>query len=1264
MKSWSLSVILSVILFSQTSFAQLCSILKDVRIGEEHTLALDESDNLWVCGSGGDAMGLGDNASGILSLQHVLAGDMNTTSGYVENVRSFDAGWYHSLFATYDGKCFSVGNNTCGQLGNGTEDSCSVPIRVHGINNQGFLMNIVAVSAGRSGEHSIVLNDTGYPISFGYNYYGQCGDGGNTDLYHPVLVLDSNANTTGRYLGDEAFIVDIETGVHHSLALQRFSDGGIVYEWGDGVYNIPQKVHGPNGVGFLRNIVDIASCSYSLAVDSNGNVWYWNTGQNPTRIAGGQMGTTYLENIKKVAAGGDGYWAPILCAALDDNGNVWEWSGQYGLPVKIIDGEQNTSTGYLEDVIALDVGFYDQRIAIDAYGRGFGWGSNSGGALGIGNYNAPSEPTEMLCAEISPSIEFELSYEIEGLEPNCARPFIGLGIDDNYLVYSITYANPVTNPSDPNYAGTIFDVNIINELPLEVDYYSSDPCGVYEPDTRRVVWHIGALSPGEEGVLELKVKVNEYAKPCGEFTDFAHLTAEGYYTYSDVNVPVCPYGGEIIYVNDNPDSNGHNNGTSWFDAYDDLQIALAQARSGCAAETAIWIAGGTYKPVKATSVANYQNETFELVEGVALIGGFAGDETSPDQRDFSDAGSETIFDGKIGTEPSQAVNNVVTVQDVSNGLVDGVTIKNAGQYGVRIYNATIGIENCRFKSNRSYGIYADSWSYPYIHNCLFINNTSYSVYASTSEPVISYCIFDGNDATSHGLYLSNGSTSEITISDFLNHTSSAIYGGNAVVTISDCNLSQNSTAIQGSSATFNISNCDLFDNSTAVNNSYSTLNAENCNMYSNDTALSGSSASTFNLEDCRIYQNNNYGVEISGSTLNCQKTIFENNTQNGIRLTSYSNLDIENSVVRGSGVHGIYLSYGSSVEIINNWIHKNGQSSSAAGIYMESQIGTPLIRNNSICSNSSYGIERASGADPNIMNCIIVGNDTNDIYRPSGTFGKVKYCLLQRSYTGTGNITGDPCFANYSSNENDFHISQNSKCRNAGNPTGSYGSKEKDIDGETRVKNGRIDIGADEQYISEADFDSSGIVNWVDYRYLAGNWRFSQSNYSLDDDNDIDGRDLALFCEDWLWENGNNGDGWMLWTNATAGMQLMRLSSSLLSVESVSEIADTVNESSSLMLTTAAESKVKQPAKLAAKSKKFYNIKPNHTITNRQHELKSLKAERMGRLKDAQPEQSVGGVNALLNWLDNIWQNDEDVRNSMSESEYLEFRSAIEDSAN
>ncbi|HBR19662.1 MAG: hypothetical protein A2Y13_01780 [Planctomycetes bacterium GWC2_45_44] len=1255
MKSRIFSVILSVFLFTQISFAQLCSVLKDAHIGEEHTLAIDENNNLWACGGGGYARGLGVVSGNILSLQRVLDGDVNTASGYLENVVSFDAGWEHSLVATSDGFCWSFGHDSYGKLGNGSNESdSSVPVKVHGLNDDpNGIRHIVKVSAGRSGQHSLVIDSNGYPLAWGRNDSSQCAsEDTNSSVQFPHLVVDSCDQTVGVYLGDEAFIVDVEAGVSHSLAL---SDEGFVYEWGDSIYAFPHKVRGENGTGFLSNIIDIATCGCSLAVDSNHNVWYWYTGGNPTKVTDGDMQTQsgYLENIVKVAAGYG------FCAAIDANGNAWEWNAGSGSPKKITNGQQISSSGYLEDIIALDVGYYDQRIAIDSYGRGWGWGSNRGGALGIGDDSTPTEPAEMLCAEISPSVELSLSYEIQGSEPNCAQPFIGYGVENNYLVFEIYYANPITDANDPNYVGTISDVNIINELPLETTYYSSDPCGMYNSTSRTVTWHIGDLSPGEDGILTLTVKVNEYAKPCGEIINFCQLTADSYYAYDDVNVPVCPYGGEIIFVND--DANGFDNGTDWQNAYTDLQNALSQARSNCTEITAIWIAGGTYKPVETTGT-NYQYETFELVDSVALMGHFAGDESSSDQRNFADANNETILNGRIGTNYYDAVYYVLKAENITAGLVDGFTIKNAYQYGMFMDNAAIGIANCKFSNNYSYGVYAGNYSYPDIHNCLFMDNSSYSVYATTSQPDISYCVFDGNDTTSYGLYIASYSVSNITNSDFQNHNSGAVYGGNATINVSDCNLSLNGTAISGSSGTVTISNCSLSENSTAIQSSSATLNVSDCNLYSNYYAIQGYSG-TADIENCKLFQNNYYGIEGSDLNLTVKHTIFEDNAENGIRLSSGCNLDIQNSVVRNSGSQGIYLTQNSSTQIINNWINNNGD----AGIYLEYQVGIPLIRNNTIYDNATFGIERNStGAEPNILNCIIFGNDTNDIYRPSGTFSKVKYCLLQRTYTGTGNITGDPCFAN-PSNENDLHIAKESICKDAGYLYGVYGENETDIDGEARVKNGRIEIGGDECYISPADYDDSGIVNFLDYAPFANNWQTTNANISLDDDNDVDVCDLALFCEDWLWQNATETTGWMLWTAGQEEMMIMSMPSESTTIET------------SLMLSTAAESIAKQPNRLKTKFQKFYDITPTTTISAKQRELESLKAQRAERIapskaiepmslssnlaiesaESVEPIEDVFDVNETLDWLDDLWTSGE-LAGSMTESEFETFRNSIE----
>ncbi len=79
-------------------------------------------------------------------------------------------------------------------------------------------------------------------------------------------------------------------------------------------------------------------------------------------------------------------------------------------------------------------------------------------------------------------------------------------------------------------------------------------------------------------------------------------------------------------------------GTSWQDAFQDLQDALAVAQSG----DEIWVAKGVYKPDRGTGD---RSATFQLVNGVGLYGGFAGWETKREQRDW--VNNETILSGDL-----------------------------------------------------------------------------------------------------------------------------------------------------------------------------------------------------------------------------------------------------------------------------------------------------------------------------------------------------------------------------------------------------------------------------------------------------------------------------------------------------------------------------------------------------------------------------------------------------------------------------------------
>ncbi len=178
-----------------------------------------------------------------------------------------------------------------------------------------------------------------------------------------------------------------------------------------------------------------------------------------------------------------------------------------------------------------------------------------------------------------------------------------------------------------------------------------------------------------------------------------------------VSLFVTPSFGKIIFVK--PDATG--DGTSWANAFGDLQMALASASFG----TEIWVAEGTYFPVKCQTCQSEQREiSFKIPGGVKVYGGFTGMENNLNQRKWFV--HPTTLSGKIGREEDG--DNSFTVVSFKNSdtgtLLDGFVITggradawepvgSSKRSGGGIFNdgsgkggrSTVSIKNCIFLEN-------------------------------------------------------------------------------------------------------------------------------------------------------------------------------------------------------------------------------------------------------------------------------------------------------------------------------------------------------------------------------------------------------------------------------------------------------------------------------------------------------------------------------------------------------------------------------------
>jgi hypothetical protein len=243
-----------------------------VSAGGAHVCGLVNDGEAWCWGLAGSGV-LGNDSAGEDTWS--AAPDSALTA---ERFGSISAGPGHTCGLTLSGEAYCWGDNTRGQLGDGTNVNADVPIKVVG----GVLFQEIDVGA----DHTCALDIEGNAYCWGAGFYGQLGNADQIASDTPVMVT-----------GDHKF-QSITAGTNYTCAVD---DGSVAYCWGynedgrlgDGSLtgrNEPTVVSGDlefETVDAGEGSPNTATCGFTLT----GSVYCWGHGLLG-QLGGGQLSSS------------------------------------------------------------------------------------------------------------------------------------------------------------------------------------------------------------------------------------------------------------------------------------------------------------------------------------------------------------------------------------------------------------------------------------------------------------------------------------------------------------------------------------------------------------------------------------------------------------------------------------------------------------------------------------------------------------------------------------------------------------------------------------------------------------------------------------------------------------------------------------------------------------------------------------------------------------------------------------------------------------
>ena len=272
---------------------------------------------------------------------------------------------------------------------------------------------------------------------------------------------------------------------------------------------------------------------------------------------------------------------------------------------------------------------------------------------------------------------------------------VSASVNQDTVTFTWDTATDAQTPS----AGLSYNL-FIKEIPSDTPLYTKTPMAQETDGWRKLpalgnamqntsyTWNLSEQYCGTMANFEFKVQAIDHNYAGSAFSAAASFSVDF------TNIPTQ------IYVNAN--ATGTNDGSSWDNAYTSLQDALSTA---CFTGD-IWVAAGTYKP------GTTPEDSFNLPQGVTILGGFNGTETSADERNWQ--ANPTILSGDLNNNTTSDAGDSYNIVKLlgSNVTIDGFTLEyghandsnnGSGNLGAAIYNLGNDniINNCVFHDNQA-----------------------------------------------------------------------------------------------------------------------------------------------------------------------------------------------------------------------------------------------------------------------------------------------------------------------------------------------------------------------------------------------------------------------------------------------------------------------------------------------------------------------------------------------------------------------------------